>query len=183
MSATVHKKTSPALWDIPMESVGDALSANVAWLHDIYGKAEIITHTLADGNRRVFPDWPLEGDEYVSLLPDDRTGGYAFFVLEEPEEIESDSRWHAPVSLIVWGDMREVSPSERNTELAKSDILSALRKVRMPGASFTVERVYERPDSVFRGFAIRETDQRAMMQPYFCLRISGTMYIDQPCGY
>lgn len=181
--STVHKKTSPALFDIPIESIGDALSANVPWLHDIYGKAEVITHVLGDGSRRVWPDWPTEGNEYESLLPDDRTGGYAFFVLEEPVEIERDGRWNSPLSLIVWGDMGEVSPSERNTELAKEDILKALRKVRMPGASFVTERIYERPESVFRGFDIRETDQRAMMQPFFCLRISGTIYIDQPCGY
>ena len=183
MSATIHSKTYPALFDVPMIAIGRALADNIGWLYDIYGKAEVITHVLGDGSRRVWPDWPVGGDEYESLLPDDRTGGYAFFVLEEPVEIEPEGKWHAPMSLIVWGDMREVSPDERNTELAKSEILKALRKVRTPGSSFIVERVYERPETVFRGFDIRETDKRAMMQPFFCLRVSGTIYIDMPCDY
>lgn len=181
--STIHKKIHPALFDVPIEAVGEALAGNVGWLNDIYGKAEPVTHTFPDGSRRVYPDWPLEGNEYVSLLPDDRTGGYAFFVLEEPVEIERTERWHCPFSLIVWGDMREAEPAERNTEKAKEDVLRAIRMVRMPGASVVVERIYERPEAVWRGFDVREVDQRLMMQPFFALRLSGTIYIDEPCNW
>ena len=119
MSATLHRKLSPALFDIPIEHIGRALVDNIPWLSEVYGKAEAITHTLADGTRPVWPDWPMEGNEYITLLPDDRDGGYAFFVLDEPVSLEHDGgKWHAPLSLVVWGDMREASPA---------DLLQALR--------------------------------------------------------
>lgn len=184
MSATLHRKLSPALFDIPIEHIGRALADNIPWLSEVYGKAEAITHTLADGTRPVWPDWPMEGNEYITLLPDDRDGGYAFFVLDEPVSLEHDGgKWHAPLSLVVWGDMLEASPAERNTEAAKEAVLRALRKVRIPGGRFIVETVYERPASVFRGFSLRETDNRFMTQPFFALRFSGTVYIDEPCEW
>lgn len=181
--SNIHKKLHPALFDVPIEAIGQVLVDNVGWLSDVYGKAESITHTFSDGTRKVYPDWFVSGNEYITLLPDDRTGGYAFFLLEEPAEIEREGMWHSPVSIIVWGDMRVASPDERNTEKVKADVLKALRKVRMPGSSMVVERIYEKPESVFRGFDIREVDQRFMMQPYFAFRISGTLYIDEPCNY
>lgn len=181
--STIHKKIHPALFDVPIEAIGQALADNVGWLEEVFGKAEVITHTFADGSRRVYPDWPVGGNEYDTLLPDDRKGGYAFFVLEEPVETGTNDKWHAPLSLIVWGDMRIASPDERNTEKVKEDVLRSIRMVRMPGSAFIVDRIYERPETVFRGFDVREVDQRYMMQPFFALRVTGTVYIDEPCDY
>lgn len=180
MSATVHTKSDPRLFDVPCEAVGRSLASNVGWLSEVYGKAEVITHVLADGSRKVYPDWPLEGDEYVQLLPDDRVGGLAFFYLEEPMEHRYDERWRSRFNLIVWGDMREVSPSERNIEMAKEQVL---RAVRLSRAWVEVEDVYERPSSVWRGFDVSEVDARLMMQPFFALRVMGYFYIDPPCAY
>ena len=146
--SVVHKKIHPALFDVPIEAIGQALADNVGWLDEVFGKAEVITHSFPDGSRRVYPDWPVGGKEYEQLLPDDRRGGYAFFVLEEPVEMGMTDKWHAPLSVIVWGDMDIASPDERNTEKVKDDVLRAIRKVRMPGSAFIVDRVYERPETI-----------------------------------
>ena len=183
----IQPKTTPRLFDRPIQDIQRALADRVTYLEHVFGRAERLV-TEVEGRRYYSPNVYRGDREYISLLPDnDRLGNYCFFTVDEPEQIVADmgmgDRLRAPFSLIVWVDMREVSQrDERNTYQVELDILNVLTsKGITKTGGITVSRVYHKAENVFDGFTIDEIDNQFLMSPYFGMRITGEIYVDTDC--
>lgn len=181
--ATIYKRSNAALFDLPIESLCERLGERVVWLDSIFGKCERLTHKDASGREIRTPNWHVKGNEYIRVTPDDRVlKNMAFFVLDDPTAINAVGKYQIPFSLIVWGDMRRIS-EERNIELVKAQLLKALKFSSPMTGHVQVTEIYERSENVWRGFDMSETQNQFMMQPYFSLRITGRITIDEVCNY
>ena len=143
---------------------------------------------LKDGIRKYSPNVYQGKGEYVSLLPDNtKLENYCFFVMEDPQvvgmQMQAQNRVKSPFSLIVWVDMRKVGASydDRNTELLKEDVLKVVRTAWLKKGSVTLERIYERAENVFQGFSLNEVDNQFLMSPYWGMRITGEMVVNEDC--
>lgn len=180
MSAVVYTKSNPAMFDNLMADIQQALADGLPWLDRAYGKAERLRIVLPSGKKGLRPVWSKNGNDYDLLLPDDRAGGFSFFLLEDPVNVD-EGHIRADVHLIIWGDMRRVTSGERNTELARAQVLDALRGVSSRAGHFDTWTVSEGVENVFRGLLIEEIDNRCLTQPWFGFRISGRMEIVELC--
>ena len=173
--ATVNKQNNAVLIDAAIAKIEDALAAGLGWLNTVYGRAERIVKVI-DGKRYYMPAWyagnEVSGDnEYTLLVPDSRLGNYAFFTVDDPEEITlrrgEQSSFRLPFSLIVW---------------CERDILRVLNNVFFPfTARMTVAQIYEKAENVFKGFTLDEAQNQYMMHPYAAWRITGELFVEDEC--
>ena len=187
--ARVNKQNNAVLIDAAIAKIEDALAAGLGWLNTVYGRAERIVKVI-DGKRYYMPAWyvgnEVSGDnEYTLLVPDSRLGNYAFFTVDDPEEITlrrgEQSSFRLPFSLIVWCDIRTVT-EDRNREQVKRDILRVLNNVFFPfTARMTVAQIYEKSENVFKGFTLDEAQNQYMMHPYAAWRITGELFVEDEC--
>lgn len=185
----VPRKQKPYLFDKVIGELQQALKDGFPWLDYSFGRAERLVKII-DGKRIYTPNIYVGGDQYVTVLPDDRHGCYSFFVLSEPQELISrtqiEVRVKTPFSLIVWVDMRRVEkvmalPDERSTEYVKEKVLDLLEAVHMRKGSISVARVFERAESVFQGFTLDEVQNQFLMSPFAGFRFEGTMITTNEC--
>lgn len=180
--AKIYKRENAALFDIPIEALEDRLS-NLPWMDTIFGKCERLTSKDVNGKTINTPNWFIKDKDYIRVMPDDRTlKNMAFFMLEEPMRLLDSGKYSTGFSLIVWGDMRRID-GERNLEVVKAQLLKALKVPNPAMGRVVISEVYERSESVWRGFTVDESQAQFMMQPYFALRLSGTLYMDAVCNY
>ena len=180
--------TRPYLFDRVIQSVQDSLG-QLPWLTHIFGRSERLVKTSpANGQRIVTPNVYYKKGEYLSLLPDNRElGNYAFFVLEDPQQVTvpmgNVNRVKAPYSLIVWVDMRTVGATydDRNTEQLKEALLKTVRRAWLRHGNVNVSKVYQRAENVFSGYTLNEVDNQYLMAPYAGFRLTGEMQIDEEC--
>ena len=184
----IYKQTqTPHLFDRIIQSLQDGLG-ELSWMNHIFGRCERLVKEMPDGRRLYTPNVYMGREEYELLTPDNRRlGNYSFFVMEEPQTVTSPqgvfNRLRSPFSLIVWVDMREVerTTDTRDTERVKEDIIKAVRRAWLRHGAVTLDRVYERAENVFHGFSLDETDNQFLMAPFYGLRLTGEMLIDEDC--
>lgn len=187
--ATINKQNNAVLTDRVIAKIEDALAGGLDWLNTVYGRAERIVKVV-DGKRYYLPAWyngnEVSGDnEYTLLVPDSRLGNYAFFTVDDPENITlrrgEQSAFTLPFSLIVWVDIRTIT-EDRNREQVKRDILRVLNNVFFPfTARMTVAQIYEKAENVFKGFTLDEAQNQYMMHPYAAWRITGELFVEDEC--
>lgn len=178
----VYKRENAALFDIPIEALEDKL-ANLPWMDTVFGKCERLTSKDGNGKAITTPNWFVQGKDYMRVMPDDRVlKNMAFFTLDEPMRLLDSGRYSTGFSLIVWGDMRRID-GERNLEVVKAQILKAVKLPNPAIGKVVISEVYEKSESVWRGYTVDEMQSQFMMQPYFALRLSGTLYMDAVCNY
>lgn len=177
------------LFDKVINDLRDKLAANLPWLNECYGRAERLVKTI-DGRRIYTPNVYIGNGEYEVILPDDRRGNYAFFVLSEPQDIinqmQTEIRIKAPFSLIVWVDCRRVEqrmqmPDRRNTEYVKEAVLGVLQTAFPKHGSVSMTRIYERAENVWDGFTMDEVQNQFMMSPFAGFRFTGELIVTNDC--
>ena len=165
----------PYLFDKAVQRVQNALGG-LPWLDHIFGLAERITRVI-DGRRYVLPNAWGGRNDYIDLMPDGIKGNFTFCYLDEPQKV-SGGRLFATVQLVVWYDTRSVDADLRDTERVKSQVLDALGRV----AGVEVTGIYDRPESVYKGFTFDETAGYALMHPYAGFRVSLSAYVEPDCN-
>ena len=193
IKATVHSGNNLTtgqrleLLDRAFKDMGDALAAKLAWMDNIFGRAERLVKYDA-GKRRIYtPCWYYHDNEYTELTPTDTLGNFAFFWVDDPQEMRSDHYLsvdlEARFSVIFWYDYRKIyNAVNRNREQVKADILAALNTMTLRnGGTFRLTRIYELAENIYRGFSLDETDNQFLMQPYGGIRIDGELYIEANC--
>lgn len=182
----VPKRLRPKLFDRVLAELQDGLAERFVWLDHIFGRAEKVVEKK-NGTRIVLPAVYVGCNDYLNINPDDRViGNYAFFTIDDPQEVEYAARVgkiKAGFSLIVWLDLRKIeSDDERDVEAVKSAILKALSGgIWVKSGSVRVHRVFEHPDTVFSGFSYDHLDAQALVHPYCGLRFSGEITINDIC--
>ena len=183
----VYKRPQQAhLFDYTIQCIQDGL-AGLSWLNHIFGRSERLVRQTVDGQRAYSPNVYLGNEEYIPLTPDNRElGNYCFFVMDEPQMVGEpmgvQNRIRSPFSLIVWCDMRTVEQGDkRDTEAIKEAVLKTIRRAWIKKGAVTLERVYERAENVFQGFSLDEIDNQFLMAPYWGMRVTGEIAVDEDC--
>ena len=178
----------PKLFDRAVQDLQNALAAKCLFLDHIFGRCERLVKEV-EGRRVYFPNVYKGGDEYILLTPDNTDlGNYCFFVREDPEEIAANfgvfNRWKCPFSLVVWVDMRRVEDAdERDVHGFEGKIMDAIgAPSALRHGGMEIQRVYHRAESVFDGFTLDEVDNQFLMSPYYGLRVSFELWIDDECN-
>lgn len=179
--------THPKLFDKAIQKMQVALKNNLSWLDYSFGRAERLIKEI-DGKRYYTPNVYLGNQQYALVLPDTyKFGNYSFFVLHEPQEVIDETpiqvRLKAPFSLIVWLNINEAiaNEDERNTEYIKEQILMVIEDTHLPNGHFSINKIYERAESVFEGFTLDEVKNQFMMAPYCGFRFQGEITITNDC--
>lgn len=182
----IYVKENPHLFDKVITEIEQGIEARIPWMDNIFGRAETLTKEQ-NGKRYKSPNWYKSNDEYIQLLPDDmQLGNYCFFVLNEPNEIDNEQGNTALLktdfAVIFWLDMRRAETEDtRDTEGIKEDILSVLNSVLLREGRVKFNRIYERPENVFRGYDYDIVDNQFMMSPFVAFKFEGEMLIKETC--
>lgn len=182
--ANVIKRQHPSLFDKAVASIQDGLAENIAWLTNVFPIVERLAKNI-NGRTYYTPNVFVKGKEYELIAPDSTLGNFCYFVLDEPQDVEwvvgDTSKLECPFSIVFWGDIRRIN-DDRDTEAVKAEILRVLTGgFWMHEGSYTINRIWQRAENVFRGFSLDEIDNQFMMQPYFAFRFEGTIKIKDEC--
>lgn len=176
--------SDPVLFDKAVADMQRELGDKISWLDHIFGICERVTRVI-DGVKYNTANIYTGGNDYMQIEPCFKLGNFCFFYLRDPQTFDSvnDSRVQTPISVIFWYDMRQVSssPSGRNREAVKAEVLSVLKEAHLPNGTFIWSRLYEEPKNVFADFSYEHIDNQFLMSPYAGFRIDATLYADIPC--
>lgn len=167
---------------------------NISWLNAAFGRSQRLTKMM-NGKKIVTPNvycggWNGHGEnDYIETSPDSKIGNFAFFEIEDPQTIDAGP-WarqiKAPFGLIVWFDLTRVynTATNRNTEKLKAQILHVLNGRagwHLTGGRIVINRIYERPENIYRGYTLSEIDNQFLMHPYAGFRFDGILEYDELC--
>lgn len=176
--------SDPVLFDKAVADMQILLGAKIAWLDHIFGLAERVTRVI-DGRQYNTANVYTGNDNYEQIEPSFDLGNFCFFYLRDPQDFSPYDKdgINTPISVIFWYDMRKVSssPSERNREAVKAEILSVLRNAHLPNGTFEWSRLYEEPRNVFADFSYEHIDNQFLMSPFAGFRIDATLHTEIPC--
>lgn len=174
--------------------IQQGLVDNISWLNAAFGRSQRLTKMM-NGKKIVTPNvycggWNGHGEnDYIETSPDSKIGNFAFFEIEDPQTIDAGP-WarqiKAPFGLIVWFDLTRVynTATNRNTEKLKAQILHVLNGRagwHLSGGRIIINRIYERPENIYRGYTLSEIDNQFLMHPYAGFRFDGILEYDELC--
>lgn len=174
--------------------IQQGLVDNISWLNAAFGRSQRLTKMM-NGKKIVTPNvycggWNGHGEnDYIETSPDSKIGNFAFFEIEDPQTINVGP-WareiKAPFGLIVWFDLTRVynTATNRNTEKLKAQILHVLNGRagwHLSGGRIIINRIYERPENIYRGYTLSEIDNQFLMHPYAGFRFDGILEYDELC--
>lgn len=176
------------LADGAIYDIAQALSSNFGWLDSVFGRTERVCNVI-NGRKYYSPNYFINREEYIQVLPDDNKGNYCFFYLHDPQQSELNHAgrqilYRTTFSLVVWLDFRSIYDyyGQRNSELVKQDILNFLNnKVFLKNGSFSIDRVYERAENVWTNYTIDETENQFMVSPFGGFRFEGELILKSNC--
>ena len=195
----IPTKNSPRLFEDVIQEMQVQMGAGLAWLNHIFGKAEKTAVDFAvlrqyyqkheHKGAYYLPSVYVGGGKYESIVPDRRDwGNYAFFYMEEPQEVSGGRRvppyfdLDGTVNVIVWGDSRDIeAEDDRNLESIKNEVLNVLGGMRLTTGRVEWERIYEQDKGVFEEYSMSEMDGQYMMWPYFAFRVKGRIQCNSGC--
>lgn len=187
MSATIHTRTNPVLIDGVIAEIQAQMAQRVEWLNNIFGRVERLVKNV-NGRTIYSANQYKGGNEYTLIAPDSGLGNFAFFVVDEPETMDyyrgDRTHFSTPFSLVVWVDMRTIASGEnRNTEAVKQEIVRFLNdELRLRSGRMYVNRIFNRAESIFKGFTLDEIDNQFLMQPFCGWRFEGEIEFYDTCA-
>ena len=182
------------LLDYAMGEIQQGLVDNLDWLDAAFGRSQRLTK-MVNGKKIITPNvfcggWRGHGEnDYIEVSPDSKIGNFSFFEVEEPQVINAGP-WareiKTPVSLIVWFNLTQVynTLTNRNTEVIKARILHILngRAGRhLTQGRYTINRIWERAENIYRGYTLSEIDNQYLMHPYAGFRFDGILELMELC--
>ena len=192
-------KAQPRLFEAVIQEMQVQMGAGLAWLDHVFGKAEKTSRDY-DQLRQYYqkhehreayytPSVYVGAGKYESIVPDRKDwGNYAFFYMEEPQEVSGGRRMppyfdlEGTVNVIVWGDSRDIeAEDDRNLESIKNEVLNVLGGMRLTTGHVGWERIFEQDKWVFEEYSIYEMDGQYMMWPYFAFRVRGRIQCNSGC--
>lgn len=171
--------------DLAISCLQKNLANKLEWLDHSFGRAERLVKII-NGKKYYSPNVYVGGNEYRDVSPDSDLGNFSFFTIDDPQTVDwmpgIQSDLSAPMSIIVWFDMRRVTGDDnnRNTEAVKNEILNALN-MPLGYGSIKINKIYQRAENIYSGFTLDEVDNQFLMHPYAGFKFTGTIFISQPC--
>lgn len=177
--------TNPKMFDAVVAEIQTYLGGRFQWLDHVFGIAEKIIRYNADGRKFTCATVFMGDEQYVQVEPCKELGNFCFFVLRDPQTVNTNDRdkISAPFSVIFWYDMRQVSsePTSRNREDIKGQILQALNAARPMTGNLSFNKIYEDPEKIFSDYSYDHTHNQFLMSPYAGIRIDGEITTTIPC--
>lgn len=186
--------TSPKLWDYAVAELQSELAANITWLTSAFGKAQRMAKTGPDGREIRFPGVFTGSNSsnslggYLNMFPDGHIGNYSWLDVADYQEMQVERELYqelrADIGLVFWLDLRTAYPADyesRTIEHAKSDVITALRAVRLTRSTLLIDRVAERVENIYRGYTYSEVESQFLMFPFTGFRLDGEMIIREQC--
>lgn len=199
----VKQKENPVLLDRIIQDIQNVLTEKLSWLDIAFGKAYRLVEHRTDGDKFVYPAAYSGQGEYVSLLPNDNYGNFSWFDIYDPQiilaNIQSRPQFTFKGALIFWYDLSKIyeDDSVLYTEEIKDEIISILTTPGFikTGGQFTIDNIYERPENLYKGYAIEKIynnftyqgqdiqsiDKQFFIYPYAGLRIEFTLTTRELC--
>lgn len=171
------------------------LVENISWLDAAFGKAQRIARMAEGGRKVITPNvycggWNGHGpNDYIEVSPDSKIGNFSFFEIDDPQTITAGP-WareiKAPFALVVWFDLTRVykAAANRNTEKLKAQILNVLNSRtgwHLTSGRVVVNRIYERPEAIYKGYTLSEIDNQYLMHPFAGFRFEGILEYEELC--
>lgn len=190
---TICKKAEPVLLDKVIQDIQDSLDERLPWLDIVFGKAyKLVDHRL-EGDKFIYPAAYVGNSEYVSLLPNDNFGNFAWFDIYDPQDvisiIHSNPQFTFSGAIIFWYNTMSIyqDDSMMYTEEIKNEIINALTApglIKQTGR-LEIKRIYEGFENIYKGYSlekiynnfsykgddIQSIDKQFFMHPYSGIRI------------
>lgn len=182
-----YKPDTQVLIDRAIEPIRAAME-KLQWIDRAFGKSyrEI---KRENGIEKTYPAIYTGSAEYLNMFPDGHLGNYCFFIVDDPYTIASDkyypfqqNSFKTTVRIVFWFDERKVFDySKSNKELLKLQALNVLK--RYVGSNvWSVEKIMERPENVYRGFnGYKEIQDQFCMYPYGLFSIECEVIFCEDC--
>lgn len=178
--------SDPVMIDKVISYIQIYLKDNLSWLNYSFGRAQKLTR-MRDKKEHSYPGIYIKKNEYADLFPNEQFGNFSFFTTDDPQTIDWNPRIRneikTPCSLIIWYNLKKIygCNTERNTEAIKAEVLRKLSDMTIASGRFSVEKIYEKAENIYKGYSLKEIDSQYLMQPYGGLRIEGTLTFIEPC--
>lgn len=189
----IRFKDRPVLLDRVLQNIQKTLTDKLTWLNYAFGRSYKIVD-YRDHDRIVYPAVYNGSGEYISLLPNDNFGNFSWFDIYDPQIITDDIQSRPQLTfsgaLIFWFDLSSIyeDDSMMYTEEVKNEILRLLATPGFigPGCKISVDRVYENPENIYKGYLRSgeipgNIDKQFFMYPYAGLRIEFTIKARELC--
>ena len=177
----VPKPTDPQLTDKAIVQLQDLLALELPWLNHAFGRAQRLI-TENDRGKFIFPAVHIKNGEYQSVMPDSSLGNFSFFVIDDPQQLKTHksslSAITSDFSLIVWGNLEDIlgEQTDRNSECIKRQVIKAITDCSyLLNCEVELLQVYEDARNIYKGYSINEVQTQFLTQPYYGLKIEGTL--------
>lgn len=202
-TVNIKFKDKPVLLDKVLQDIQKALKEKLTWLNYAFGKSYKLVDHRPGGDKFIYPAAYNGNGEYISLLPNDNLGNFSWFDIYDPQDIidniQSRPQFTFSGALVFWFDLSSIyeDKSVIYSEEIKEEII---RLLTTPGfiktnSKLTIDRVYERPENVYKGYAlekiysnyvykgesIQDIDKQFFLYPYSGLRIEFTLTTRELC--
>lgn len=176
---------SLALIDRVIYDLQAALSS-VEWLTNIFGRARRQVRRVK-GREVFFPAVYVGGGEYRSVLPDEMDGNFVWFDVPDYYTADIPPKQYGSVSatirMVFWFDEETIfGRGISNRDRLKENVLAALRRALIRGGRFTVSRIGELNENIYRGYSIREIEAQHLIFPHGGFVVEGTAVAEERCG-
>jgi hypothetical protein len=166
----------PALFDKVALEARSKMKAAFSWLNEVY----LSSAAKVDEDGRYFPVAEAQGGNYIDLRPDASLGNYAFFELDQSQELEAFPNHKTKIlgrfSLILFFDFREVYPADYDTRTAenvKRDWLIFFETIRLKTANVILTGVTTEKDQIYRGYDVKDLVNKFLVRPFGAIRFEG----------
>lgn len=202
-TVNIRYKDNPVLLDNVIQDMQKGLKAKLPWLDCAFGKAYRFVEHKFDGDKFIYPAAYNSNGEYISLLPNDNYGNFCWFDIYDPQDIitniQSRPQFTFRGAIVFWYDLSKIyeDKSVLYTEEIKDEIIRILTTPGLLKSNgvLTVKAIYERPENIYKGYAIEKVynnnmykgdniqsiDKQFFAYPYAGLRIEFDLTTRELC--
>ena len=189
----IYKKAEPVLLDKIIQDIQDSLQERLKWLDVIFGKAHKLVEHRVEGDKFIYPAAYIGNSEYVSLLPNDNFGNFAWFDIYDPQNVfnvtQSNPQFSFSGAIVFWYDASTIyaDTDAMYTEEIKNEIITALTTpglIKQTGR-LVINCIYECFENIYKGYSlekiynnfsykgddIQSIDKQFFMHPYSGIRV------------
>lgn len=166
------------------------LLADNGLIVNCYDERVILTKNRDKNKVRCYPimeQGEMAGD-YTKLMPHEEN--YCFFLLGDPMTQKGESHFaqlERPFSLYVYYNINTIAD---NTMTERQPLpsqvvdvfVSVINHIPLHYSHITLNQIYSDYENVWRGMTIDDTEVKFWYYPYYTLRITGTMKVNQTCN-
>ena len=199
----VPSKENPVLLDKVIQDIQNTLKDKLTWLNYAFGRAYKLVEHQSDDEKFIYPAAYVGNSEYISLLPNDNFGNFAWFDIYDPQEVaavvQSTPQFTFSGAIVFWFNLDTIFPDSdyMYTEEIKDEIVRVLTTPGVISSTgrLTINKIYERFENIYKGYSIEKIynsftykgqgiqsiDKQYFMHPYAGLRVEFEMTTRELC--